>query len=462
MADDIDFSPLSDAERKAAQEQTREAAPETDRPTPPPGDAEAPEKAAARLFGRPPDAMWSYKNAKGAVLFWVCRWNFAKNGKPDKEIRPLCWFVDGGWRFAHWPEPRPLYNLHQIQSNLKAPIVICEGEKAADAASRIFPKSIVTTSCGGCGATRTTDWTPLAGRKVLIWPDNDEPGARYRQDVAKELTELGCDVAIVDVAALAEIDGGARRSDFDPVGWDADDTINEWQDLNALREAVVDLSKTVDPRPAYVSFGAYTMDASGLMVERWNGKAKRMEALWIAAPFEVLGQCRDPRGQGWGKMLCWRDADGLEHVRYVPDVATHGEPAVLCGTLADGGLLIDRAYQRELARYLCDAQVERRVTVVPRTGWHEVGRRLVFVLPGKTIGQYGAERIILENVAQHHYENRGTLDDWRDAVSKLAQGQVLPTLAISAALSGPLLQLTGFEGGGVHFWARRRRARRRS
>jgi putative DNA primase/helicase len=76
----------------------------------------------------------------------------------------------------------------------------------------------------------------------------------------------------------------------------------------------------------------------------------------------------------------------------------------------------------------------------------------VFILPGKTIGQYGAERIILENVAQHHYENRGTLDDWRDAVSNLAQGQVLPTLAISAALSGPLLQLTGFEGGGVHFW----------
>jgi putative DNA primase/helicase len=450
--DRLDFSPLSDAERKAAHERAWKAGAETDRPTPPPGDAEAPEKAAARLFGRPPDAMWSYQNAKSAILFWICRWNVVEDSQPDKEIRPLCWFVDGGWRFAHWPAPRPLYKLYEIQSNLNAPIVICEGEQAADAASRILPESVVTTSCGGAGAARESDWTPLAGRKGLIWPDNDEPGARYAQDVTKELRVLGCDVAVVDAATLAEIDSSGRESDFDPVGWDADNAISEWKDLSALRGAVVSLSKTVDPRPAYLSFGRYTMGPGGLTMSRWNGKTKRMETLRIAAPFEVLGLCRDPCGQGWGKMLCWRDADGLEHVRYVPDVATHGEPAVLCGTLADGGLLIDRAYQRELARYLCDAQVERRVTVVPRTGWHEVGRQLVFTLPGETIGQYGAERIILKDVAQHLYENRGTLDDWREGVGKLAQGQVLPTLAISAALSGPLLQLTGFEGGGVHFW----------
>jgi hypothetical protein len=452
MPEGYDFSPLSDAEREAAQAQAGEAAREADRPTPPPGDAEAPEKAAARLFGRPPDATWPYGDAKGALHFCVCRWDVVKDGQPDKKILPLCWFGDGGWRFAHWPAPRPLYKLDEIQSNPNSPIVVCEGEKAADAAARIFPKSVVTTSCGGGGATGKTDWTPLAGRKVLIWPDNDEPGARYAGDVAKELAELACDIVMVDAAALAQIDGGGRGSDFDPVGWDAADAIDEWKDLIALRKAILSLAKPFDPGPAYVSFGHYTMGPGGLTMKRKNGKTKRIETLWIAAPFQVLGQCRDPRGQAWGKMLCWRDADGLEHIRYVPDEATHGEPAMLCATLADGGLHIDRAYQRELARYLCDTQVARRATVVPRTGSHEVGRRLVFVLPGETIGQHGAERIILENAAQSLYEKRGTLDDWRDAVSKRAQGQVLPTLAISATLSGPLLQLTRLEGGGVHFW----------
>jgi hypothetical protein len=61
MADDIDFSPLSDAERKAAHEQARKAGAETDRPTPPPGDAEAPEKAAARLFRHPPVVRYGFE-----------------------------------------------------------------------------------------------------------------------------------------------------------------------------------------------------------------------------------------------------------------------------------------------------------------------------------------------------------------------------------------------------------------
>jgi putative DNA primase/helicase len=454
MADDIDFSPLSDTELEAGQERLREDAPEADRPSPPPGDAEAPEKAAARLFGHPPVAVWPYKNAKGAIHFWVCRWNVVGDGQPGKEIRPLCWLVDKGWRFAHWTAPRPLYNLDRIQSNLEARIVICEGEKAADAASRIFPKSIVTTSCGGAGAARKTDWTPLADRSVLIWRDNDEAGATYEREVATALTELGSDVAIVDVAALVQIDGGARGPDFDPIGWDAANAINEWKDRDSLRKAVVGLAKPFHPGPAYVSFGPYTMSASGLTVEivRGRGAVKWTETVSLAAHFEVVGLCRDPHRQGWGKMLRWRDADGAEHDRYVGDAAMHGDPAALCSGLADGGLRINRAYQRQFAHYLSQAQVKRRVTIVARTGWHEIGARLVFVLPGETIGRRGGERIILGDVERHLYEKRGTFEDWRDGVAKLAQGHVLPILAISAALSGPLLHLTGIEGGGIHFW----------
>ena len=52
MADGLDFSPLSDDEREvAAQEPTRDGEPDADKPTLPPADAEAPEDAAARLFG---------------------------------------------------------------------------------------------------------------------------------------------------------------------------------------------------------------------------------------------------------------------------------------------------------------------------------------------------------------------------------------------------------------------------
>jgi hypothetical protein len=43
-----------------------------------------------------------------------------------------------------------------------------------------------------------------------------------------------------------------------------------------------------------------------------------------------------------------------------------------------------------------------------------------------------------------------TVEDWRDRVARLASGHVLPVLAISAALAGPLLHLAEIEGGGLH------------
>src|SRR5262249_42205808 len=133
MDDALDpFSPLSDGEREsAALELAPDAAPGALKPALPPAGAESPQIAAARLFGRPPDELWRYRKAGGALAFCVCRWN--KQGG-EKDIRPLSWFAGEGWRFGHWPKSRPLYNLDRIVAQPSAPIVVCEGEKAADGA----------------------------------------------------------------------------------------------------------------------------------------------------------------------------------------------------------------------------------------------------------------------------------------------------------------------------------------
>lgn len=197
------------------------------------------------------------------------------------------------------------------------------------------------------------------------------------------------------------------------------------------------------------------MGAKGLTVEvKGKGANRTTETVWIAARFEVMGECRDPRGENWGKVLRWRDADGREHVRHVADRDLHGEPAALCAGLADHGLRINPARQRDFRGYLAAARVTHRVTVVERTGWHEIGRQAVFVLPGETIGPRGAERVILDAAASGPYEARGTVDEWRDSAAKLASGHAVLMLAISAALAGPLLGLAGYEGGGLHLLGR--------
>jgi hypothetical protein len=115
--------------------------------------------------------------------------------------------------------------------------IICEGEKAADAASLIFPESIAATSSGGAGAAAKTDWTPLAGRLVLIWPDADAAGEKYAREVAAKLKMFDCSVSIIDAKGLASIDpgGGARDPEN---GWDAADAIGEYGDAGSISNAI--------------------------------------------------------------------------------------------------------------------------------------------------------------------------------------------------------------------------------
>jgi putative DNA primase/helicase len=182
------FAPLSDAEIASASQS--EPSPQgVALPICPSANAEPGAHAAARLFGRKPDGLWRYAMPDDSTAFYAARWN-----EPDgkKEFRPVSWFEGEGWRFCAWPDHRPLYRLPDLAENPKAPVVVCEGEKAADAAAAIFPQSIVTTSSGGAGAAAKTDWTPLAGRRALIWPDNDAAGRKYAEQVAHILALLDC------------------------------------------------------------------------------------------------------------------------------------------------------------------------------------------------------------------------------------------------------------------------------
>jgi hypothetical protein len=140
---------------------------------------------------------------------------------------------------------RPLYGLDKLAANSSASVVICEGEKVADAAARIFRKSVCITSPNGSQSAKNPDWEPVAGRQVLIWPDADEPGGKCADTVATILCGLRCSVSVIDALTLASLapDGGHRE----PVeGWDAADAIAEWENLDALRKAAHGLAKHFD------------------------------------------------------------------------------------------------------------------------------------------------------------------------------------------------------------------------
>ena len=159
-------------------------------------------------------ARWAYHDAKGQLLFYVCRRNTPTPSDPDaKEFRCLSYWDNKGWDWKHPPKPRPLYGLNRLAQRPGATVLICEGEKAADAASRIFSDHVGIAWPGGANAVGMVDWLPLAGREVTIWPDNDAAG----RTCAEKLVTLlyGAGAARISVVAVPKAW---------PDGWDlADD-----------------------------------------------------------------------------------------------------------------------------------------------------------------------------------------------------------------------------------------------
>lgn len=131
-----------------------------------------------------------YKNKDGKLLGYIVRVDSIAAGKI---FFPLTWCrkedESEGWCVKAFPTPRPLYRLETIQANDKQ-VIICEGEKAADACFQLLGCNVVSWS-GGAKSVRQTDWKPLAGRKVAIWADADQVGAEAAEEIKQELFKIG-------------------------------------------------------------------------------------------------------------------------------------------------------------------------------------------------------------------------------------------------------------------------------
>lgn len=120
-----------------------------------------------------PSMVWRCCNAAGALLFAVARFDLADG---SKEVLPYTCGAER-WDWKAPPDRRPLYGLDRLAALPDAPVLVAEGEKAADAAVALFPVHVAVSLQGGGNATGKADWRPLVGRSVAVWPDNDAPGA---------------------------------------------------------------------------------------------------------------------------------------------------------------------------------------------------------------------------------------------------------------------------------------------
>ena len=155
--------------------------------------------------GFKPEALHEYTDGIGNILHWRIRLKNSDTG--EKWIRPMRYDTEQGYILEepNYTNGKLLYNLQQVMSQEKSPVIIVEGELCVDRLARL---GALSTTSGSADSVEKADLQPLAGRSIIIWPDNDEPGKRFAEALIRKLMSLGCEILQIDISALNLPDKG--------------------------------------------------------------------------------------------------------------------------------------------------------------------------------------------------------------------------------------------------------------
>lgn len=161
-------------------------------------------------------SIYRYCNSDSQLLYLICRYDLDDG---SKDIRPFIYTKEKGWISKQWPAPRPMFGLEILTDK----VLLVEGEKACLAARKYVSKRSVLTWPGGSSAIKQTDWSPLAKKDILIWPDHDDAGRTAAARITEKLLSLGCKVSIIDTSN-EDLPEGYDAADFtgtkaELVGW---------------------------------------------------------------------------------------------------------------------------------------------------------------------------------------------------------------------------------------------------
>jgi nucleoside-triphosphatase THEP1 len=154
-------------------------------------------------------ATYEYKNRDGELLGYVVRVldeqgkkqtlpvSYCHNTKTNIDRWWLKGFSDNGYK--------PIYGAEKLGQSPMQRVLIVEGEKVADVATKIFPEHRVISWMGGSEAASKVNWKAVGGREVTVWPDNDAAGEKAAKAIITEINKVNGfrgAASIVDIDAL--------------------------------------------------------------------------------------------------------------------------------------------------------------------------------------------------------------------------------------------------------------------
>jgi putative DNA primase/helicase len=433
--------------------------------------------------------LYHYHNSKGVPVACVVRCDFEDKDKPKTFAQYSYNHTTQKWQSGWSEQGKPPYNLQEIIASPDKPLMIVEGEKVVETAKLLFPEFVLTTSCMGAGSARSTNWSFLRGREVVIAPDNDRQGAKYAKDLSDILTrEEAKSISGFDSKKLGRfiiIEGKPTKRDetvpekydlADSVadGWTAE-LVTEWKmhtDFSPFFEAASDEAAIRDlPKEGEEVFyiGGVNYKLSEKSNSLWwekvetNTRTGDTVTTWV-------------RLSGYMKPThCTVDAKGNHGL--LVKIVTINNKAVDCffvreefatekdttKLLLAKGLPIPHlrpANCYALNFYLNNFKPEFKAVGVDMVGWQPDQSTYILPFADDSRNSYTCIKdgekpttYILQQkgIITRSLRRKGTLEEWQRTVGAIIKGNHLHTFSVLAALTAPVLKLLGEEGGFIHY-----------
>ncbi|CAM2179152.1 DUF3631 domain-containing protein [Paraburkholderia sacchari] len=229
-----------------------------------------------------------YRRPDGSILYGRVRMHKPDtSGGHEKFVRPF-WHDGADWKLGEPAQEggKVLYGLPDLVAHPGVPVLVTEGEQKADALTRIGSGRFVGVTSGSATSAGGADWSPLAGRLVRLWPDNDGPGEKYADEVTTKLIAHGCVVERLDVPAM----GLAKAGDV--IDWI--EAFKAAHDRMPTAEDVLALPKVSSP-PADAADVPVTGDAE----TQQESEEEALARLATLTPFQY-GQARKAEAKRMG------------------------------------------------------------------------------------------------------------------------------------------------------------------
>ena len=177
-----------------------------------------------------PIKVYNYKTINGDESYLIIA---RYDSQSNKTFTPFCF---DGTKFVKKMlyNPRPLYGLEFLKDNPDLPILLVEGEKAAEGARFFIKSHIVLSWPGGCNGVEKVDLSPIFDRKeILLWPDNDDAGMKAMEKLARILNTKSTASPSINILSFDETFKNKKAS-----GWDAFDAYSEAWNQNTFEKFV--------------------------------------------------------------------------------------------------------------------------------------------------------------------------------------------------------------------------------